>query len=110
MSIRFESNIDAIDDAIKQAVKRSLKEIGIKGVAEVKANAPVRKVNGGTLRRSYEYKCEDFSVIIGTTIDYSIYVEFKPSNRGGRPHFRRSLESLKQEFINILKRELGGIR
>lgn len=107
MSIRFESNIDAIDDAIQQAVKRALKEMGIKGVAEVKANAPI---DTGALRRSYKYKCEDFSVIIGTTIDYSIYVEFKLSNRGGRPHFRRSLESLKQEFISILKRELGGIR
>lgn len=104
--INFEDNTDIIDRKIKEAVKSALKEIGIKGTAEVKSNCPV---DTGTLRRSYTYKCEDFEVIIGTTIDYSVYVEFKPSNRGGRPHFRRSLESLEQEFVNILKRELGAI-
>lgn len=104
--INFDDNTDIIDRKIKQAVKSALKEIGIKGVAEIKSNCPV---DTGTLRRSYTYKCNDFEVTIGTSIDYSIYVEFKPSNRGGRPHFRRSLENLKQEFINILKRELGAI-
>lgn len=104
--INFNDNTDIIDRKIKQAVKSALKEIGIKGVAEIKSNCPV---DTGTLRRSYTYKCNDFEVTIGTTIDYSIFVEFKPSNRGGRPHFRRSLESLEQEFINILKRELGAI-
>ena len=104
--INFDDNTDIIDRKIKQAVKSALKEIGIKGVAEIKCNCPV---DTGTLRRSYTYKCNDFEVTIGTSIDYSIYVEFKPSNRGGRPHFRRSLESLEQEFINILKRELGAI-
>ena len=104
--INFDDNTDIRDRKIKQAVKSALKEIGIKGVAEIKSNCPV---DTGTLRRSYTYKCNDFEVTIGTTIDYSIYVEFKPSNRGGRPHFRRSLESLEQEFINILKRELGAI-
>lgn len=104
--IKFEDNSDAIDKMIKQAIKEALREIGIKGVAEVKANAPV---DTGTLRRSYIYECNDFSVTIGTSIDYAIYVEFKPSNRGGRPHFRRSLESLESEFTNILKRKLGGI-
>ena len=106
MSINLQDNTNIIDDLIKQAVKSALKEMGIKGVAEVKSNSPV---DTGKLRRSYKYVCDDFSVTIGTDIDYSIYVEFKPSNRGGRPHFRRSLESLESEFTNILKRKLGGI-
>ena len=106
MSIKWNLNINSFDVKVQEAVKRALKEMGIKGVAEVKANAPV---DTGALRRSYKYICEGFTVTIGTSVDYSIYVEFKASNRGGRPHFRRSLESLKQEFISILKRELGGI-
>ncbi|MDU1203876.1 MAG: HK97 gp10 family phage protein [Clostridiales bacterium] len=106
MSINFDDNTDIIDRRIKEAVKQSLKEIGIKATAEIKSNCPV---DTGTLRRSYTYKCNDFDVTVGTAIDYSVYVEFKPSNRGGRPHFRRSLESLEQEFINILKRNLGAI-
>lgn len=106
MSVRFEDNTDIIDSAIKQAVKEALREMGIKGVEEIKSNCPVKS---GALRRSYKYKCNDFSVTVGTSLDYSIYVEFKPTNKGGRPHFRRSLESLESEFINILKRKLGGI-
>lgn len=106
MSIKFTDNTDAIIDIINAKVKEALQEMGIKAVAEVKANTPV---DTGTLRRSYTYQCEDFSVIVGTNIDYSIYVEFKPSNKGGRPHFRNSLESLQGEFTNILNRKLGEI-
>lgn len=106
MAVNFTDNTNIIIEVINNAVKESLEEIGIKAVAELKANAPVDQ---GILRRSYTYIAEEFSVIVGTDIDYSIYVEFKPSNQGGRPHFRRSLESLQSEFRNILNRKLGGI-
>lgn len=106
MSVRFTDNTNAIIDLINSKVKDALQEMGIKAVAEVTLNAPV---DTGTLRRSYTYQCEDFSVIIGTDIDYSVYVEFRPSNQGGRPHFRNSLESLQGEFQNILNRKLGEI-
>lgn len=106
MSIRFEDNTDIIDNHIKNAVKVALKEMGIKAKAEIKSNCPV---DTGALRRSYKYKCEGFTVTVGTSLDYAIYVEFKPENKGGRPHFRRSLESLEREFVSILKRALGGI-
>ncbi|MDU3337955.1 HK97 gp10 family phage protein [Paraclostridium bifermentans] len=99
-------NTDQIIDKIRAAVKKSLKEMGIVGVAEVKANCPVNK---GKLRGSYTYIAENFSVEIGTKLDYAIYVEFKPSNRGGRPHFRRSMESQIGEFKAILERNLGGV-
>lgn len=106
MSVSFRDNTDAIIDMINAKVKEALQEMGIKAVSEIKANAPV---DTGTLRRSYTYITENFSVIVGTDVDYSIYVEFKPSNRSGRPHFRNSLESLQQEFEDILNRKLGEI-
>lgn len=106
MSVSFTDNTDTIIELINAKVKEALQDMGIKAVAELKSNSPV---DSGTLRRSYTYVAEEFSVIVGTDIDYSIYVEFKPSNQGGRPHFRRSLESLQGEFQNILNRKLGGI-
>ncbi|GAA0714006.1 hypothetical protein GCM10008904_29000 [Paraclostridium ghonii] len=99
-------NTEQVINKIREAVKKSLKEIGIVGVAEVKANCPVDK---GKLRGSYTYIAEDFSVEIGTKLDYAVYVEFKPANRGGRPHFRRSMESQMAEFKAILERNLGGV-
>lgn len=106
MSINFTDNTSVMIELINNAVKEALNEMGIKAVAEIKSNAPVDQ---GILRRSYTYVTRDFSVIVGTDIDYSIYVEFKPSNQGGRPHFRRSLESLQSEFQNILSIKLGGM-
>lgn len=106
MSVRLQDNTDIIIASIKRAVKEALKEMGIVSVAEIKSNAPV---DTGNLRRSYEFVCEDFSVIIGTNVDYSVYVEFKASNQGGRPHFRNSLGSLKSQFESILQNKLGGI-
>lgn len=99
-------NTDVILDRIRAAIKKSLKEMGIVGVAEIKANCPL---DSGKLRRSYTYKADDFSVTMGTTLEYAIHVEFKPTNRGGRPHFRRSIESKISEFKAILERNLGGI-
>lgn len=43
-------NTDQIINKIKEAIKKSLKEMGIVGVAEVKANCPV---DTGKLRGSY---------------------------------------------------------
>ena len=99
-------NTDQIINKIREAIKKSLKEMGIVGVAEVKANCPV---DTGKLRGSYTYITDNFSVTIGTTLDYAIHLEFKPTNRGGRPHFRRSMESQIGEFKAILERKLGGV-
>lgn len=101
-------NTDIIINKMREAIKKSMKEIGIVGVAEIKANCPVKS---GKLRSSYIYEADDFSVTIGVSkkINYAIYVEFKPTNRGGRPHFRKPIESKKSEFQAILERNLGGV-
>lgn len=99
-------NTDEILNKLENAVRNALNEIGIVGTAEVKSNAPV---DTGKLKRSYTYKTDDNKVEIGTALDYAEYVEFKPSNKGGRPHFRSSLESQKNEFQKILEQNLGGI-
>ncbi|MDB8791951.1 HK97 gp10 family phage protein [Romboutsia sp. 1001216sp1] len=99
-------NTNEIIDKIKQATKNACNEIGVVGTAEVKANTPV---DTGKLRRSYTYNAEDTKVEIGTALDYAKHVEFKPTNAGGRPHFRTSIESQTGEFINIIETHLGGI-
>lgn len=102
-----EDNTDAIIEKLKKAVEEALKEIGITGVAAIQSNAPV---DTGKLRKSYTYETTNFTVTIGTNLDYSIYVEYKPTNRGGRPHFRKTIESEKANFMAILNKKLGGIK
>ena len=100
----------AITTEIENAIDETLKECGIKTVAEIKANAPV---DSGKLRRSYkgilEQNGSTFTLTIGTNVDYSIFVEFKPQSRGGRPHFRRSFNGLENEITEKLKARLGMI-
>ena len=96
-------NTNLVMEQLKNAVRNALKEIGIVSVAEIQSNTPV---DTGILRRSYTFVTKDFECIVGTDIDYSIYVELKPINRGGRPHFRKSLESLVGEFNSILSKHL----
>lgn len=99
-------NTDEIIEKLEQAVRDACNEIGIVGTEQVKLNCPV---DTGKLRRSYEYESEDTSVTIGTSLDYAEHVEFKPTNQGGRPHFRISIESSIDDFKNILEKHLGGI-
>lgn len=99
-------NTDEILNKINNAIQDALNEIGIVGTAEVKSNAPV---DTGKLKRSYTYEVSDKKVEIGTALDYAEYVEFKPVNQGGRPHFRDSIETQSSEFQNILENHLEGI-
>lgn len=104
--IRFIDNTDKFLRNYNVILKDALREIGIIGVAEVQSNCPV---DTGTLKRSYTYENKDFNIEIGTTVDYSVFVEFKPKNQGGRPHLRSSLERKESDFLKILKRKLGEI-
>lgn len=106
MTTQFIDKTEELLSKLKIAIKESLREIGITGVAEVQSNTPV---DTGTLRRSYTFECEEFKVIIGTMVDYSIFVEFKPTSKGGRPHFRSSLERKESSFMKILAQKLGEI-
>lgn len=98
-------NTNLVMELLKDSVRNALKDMGVVSVAEIQSNAPV---DTGKLRRSYTFVTDDFECIIGTDIDYSIYVELKPINRGGVPHFRKSLESLVGEFNSILSKHLRG--
>ncbi len=96
-------NTNLVMELLKDSVRNALKDMGVVSVAEIQSNAPV---DTGILRKSYTFITNDFECIVGTDIDYSIYVELKPINRGGRPHFRKSLESLVGEFNSILSKHL----
>lgn len=102
----LRDNTDVINQKIKDAVAKAVNEIGIVGTANIKANTPV---DTGKLRSSYTYKADKNTVAIGSDLEYAPHVEFKPINRGGRPHFKLGLTMSQVEFQSILKKHLGGI-
>lgn len=103
-------NFNQAKRQISTAIMGACEEIGIAGIAQTQAMAPVLT---GNLKRSYGYKIQHndkaYVIVFGTNVDYAIFVEMKPESRGGRPHFRRAIESEINEFSDILDKYLRRV-
>lgn len=104
------NNFGNVKEQINNNILAACEEIGKTGTGAVQTTSPVKT---GNLRRSYGYKVQSsgktFVVVIGTNIDYAIFVEMKPESRGGRPHLRKAVESEINEFNNILVKHLRKV-
>ena len=78
MSIKITNNIQKIIKTLKAKGEDYSNELGVTGVAKIQSNTPV---DTGTLKRSITFKAAKkgtkYSITYGTSVDYSIYVEFK---------------------------------
>lgn len=104
MSIKITNNIKEIINKLKAKSQDYSEELGVSGVARIQANTPV---DTGILKRSITFKTAKrgtkYSITYGSSIDYSIYVEFKGKSAG---YFRNSLADFKGEAIRIIKKSL----
>ena len=93
----------------QKALEKALEECGKVGTAEMQSNAPV---DTGQLKRSYSsgWKIIGLRCYVGTNVDYAEHVEFKPVNKGGRPHIRMSLEIHKGDFVEIIQKHLKQVK
>lgn len=110
--MEFVDRTDEVKRELERALKGALNEIGVTGASSVSANAPV---DTGNLARSYKHKVDEanLEVSIGVsdaTVKYAVPVEFKPVNKGGRPHFRATLDSEKGNFKTILENYIKGVK
>lgn len=108
MAIKKTNNMKKKIKQLESAVENSLEEIGVKGVAEIQANTPV---DTGTLKGDWTFekdkKNKKYRVTFGNTIDYSIYVEFKPGRSQG--FFRKTLVGFKGEAKEIIERNISRL-
>lgn len=110
MSINYKNNSNQVIASIIQAVANAGQEIGITLTADVQSNTPV---NTGKLEKSYTFNKDvkplGVRVTVGTSIIYAPFVEFKPSNSGGRPHLVSTLRADKPKVIEIFKKHLRRV-
>lgn len=108
---KIVNNIPKISRHLRNSLMIGGNILGLKGVADIQSNAPVGET--GNLRRGYSFEVDfmysELRITFGNHVPYAKYVEFKPRNKGGRPHFRITLKALEQEAQQIFERKLKDL-
>lgn len=81
---------DEVKSELKRKIAIALAGTGNKVESSAKVLAPVRT---GRLRDSITHIVDDYSVTIGTNVEYASYVELGTSEQGGHPYLRPAVEN-----------------
>lgn len=86
VEFKFTDNSAAILEAMRQAQEKSLNEIGLQAVKYTQMRTPT---NTGNLKNSFSHYVQSDTVIVGTPVEYGVYVEYGTgryaTNGQGRP-------------------------
>ncbi len=134
--MKFEDNSQKVKDILSKSILKTLESVGITLKSDAAMLAPVKD---GNLRDSIDkvvkVNNEEATLYVGSNVEYAYYVEFgtgefaeKGNGRkggwfyktpDGEVHFtygqkpqsfiRKAFRSRKDDFIELLKKELGGV-
>ena len=117
-SVTFNSNVDAVKKAVTEAMARALEICGGKAETYAKQLAPVGTpestgipgYRGGTLRNSITHEqWDEKTEVIGSAVKYAPYVEFGTYKMKARPFMRPAAENHRQEYSQVIERELAKV-
>lgn len=82
-TMKYTNNFEKAIRQVENCCKNGLEEVGIRIEGYAAANAPVgstestnvQNYNGGTLRQSITHKVIEYTVYVGSNLDYAKYVE-----------------------------------
>ena len=81
----FTKTLESASNNFEKEASKKLDVITNKLIAKVKLKTPVAKVNGGTLRRSWQpKKVNELERIVYNNVEYAPYVEYGHRTRGGK--------------------------
>jgi len=106
VSITTNLKIKAVQDKVKEATARGLKDVIIDMAGDVVKGSPVAEVGGGTNRRSIEYKAKGLSGSIYSTSKYGGYLEVGTYKMAARPYFRPALDKHCKKLPERIKERL----
>lgn len=116
--VTFTSHKEEAIRAVSEAMARALEICGGKAETYAKELAPVGTpestgipgYHGGTLRNSITHEqLDEKTEIIASAVKYSPYVEFGTYKMKARPFMRPAAENHRQEYSQIIERELAKI-
>ena len=107
MSKNYQSFIPEAKKALSEAEERTLEAIGVFVEGEAIVRAPV---DTGNLRNSLSHQVDhdDRAVVIGTPVEYAVYVEKGTSRNKAQPYLTPAIED-NIDKINKLASEMMKI-
>lgn len=116
--VTFISHKEEAMKAVTEAMARALEICGGKAETYAKQLAPVGTpestgipgYHGGTLRNSITHEqWDEKTEVIGSTVNYSKFVELGTYKMEARPFMRPAAENHRREYSQIIERELAKI-
>lgn len=98
-------NSDLFGERKDKAILRALEKIGLTAEGYAKQEVPV---DTGRLRNSITHQVinDEKATIIGTNVEYAIYVELGTSRQKAQPYLLPAAENHVDQYRDILKKEL----
>lgn len=116
--VTFISHKEEAMKAVSEAMARALEICGGKAETYAKQLAPVGTpestgipgYHGGTLRNSITHEqWDEKTEVIGSTVDYSKFVELGTYKMKARPFLRPAAENHGAEYKAVIERELAKV-
>ena len=116
--VTFTSHKEEAIKAVSEAMARALEICGGKAETYAKELAPVGTpestgipgYHGGTLRNSITHEqWDEKTEVIGSTVDYSKFVELGTYKMKARPFLRPAAENHGAEYKAVIERELAKL-
>lgn len=116
--VTFTSHKEEAIKAVTEAMARALEICGGKAETYAKELAPVGTpestgipgYHGGTLRNSITHEqWDEKTEVIGSTVDYSKFVELGTYKMKARPFLRPAAENHGAEYKAVIERELAKV-
>ena len=116
--VTFTSHKEEAMKAVSEAMARALEICGGKAETYAKELAPVGTpestgipgYHGGTLRNSITHEqLDEKTEIIASAVKYAPYVEFGTYKMKARPFMRPAAENHRQEYSQVIERELAKV-
>lgn len=116
--VTFISHKEEAVKAVTEAMARALEICGGKAETYAKELAPVGTpestgipgYHGGTLRNSITHEqWDEKTEVIASAVKYAPFVEFGTYKMNARPFMRPAAENHRQEYSQIIERELAKI-
>ena len=103
IEIRLDES-DKYADMIKFGIMRGLEAAGAQCEGYAKGECPV---DTGRLRDSITHQLEGYdSVIVGTNVEYGIYVHEGTHRMAGRPFLRNAAQNHAEEYADLIRQSL----
>ena len=102
----FQSNLNNVLSALNTAKRQTTETIGLYVEGEAKLRCPV---DTGNLRASIDHDSDDEKAIIGSNVEYAIFLEKGTSRQKSQPYLTPAAENNISTIKDIVKRGLGNL-